>query len=128
MTRPAAFDQHYLPIANAIARLDVDQVTREKVATAVRNGIHEVRLNGDPRIGQRKSSGWEPDLFWLLAADPLVLCAGSKAGPCPHAREIRVAMHLSTADDGRAVSWSLERPVVRCVSCGSIEFGSERTL
>lgn len=108
MTR---FNKRYKPIADAIAMCDLDQEDRELVADSVTEEL----------IGQ---PDFQPDLFRLLASDPLVPCAGSGGEPCPHGRNIRIAMHLSMAHDGRSEAWRQRAPYgrIRCVSCGAKEF------
>lgn len=111
MASPAAkrFNRKFLPIADAIAMCDLDQEDRELVADAVTESL----------IGQ---IDFNADLFRLLASDPLVPCAGPGEGElCPDGRNIRIAMHLSTAPQGRALSWRRRAPYgeIRCVSCGS---------
>jgi hypothetical protein len=108
MTSPAQrrFDRDYLPIADAISRADIGQVNRERVAAAV-----TAALTGRP--------DFKADLFRHLASDPYVTCAGNLDGPCPHGREIRIPMHLSTAPDGRGFMWQETLPTeVRCATCG----------
>ena len=115
MAAPAMkrFSAKYQPAADAVARLDVDQEVRELVAEALTEAFE-----GMP--------DFRPDLFRLLASDPLCECAGPDevafAAPCPYGRVIRVGMHLSTAPDGRAKSWRRRRPTVRCVTCGATVF------
>lgn len=119
MTGPPAFKRFmrtYGPIADAVARLDIDQEDRERVAEALTQA-----LDGRP--------DFRPSTFRLLASDPLCPCAGPRetanarggfAGePCPHGREIRIAMHNTDAPDGRSFAWAQRRPTVRCVSCGA---------
>lgn len=110
------FDKRYLPIANGIASADIDQEARELVARTVADAIKEV--------GARHMPDFKHDLFVLLASDPLVPCAGTKDGPCPHGRVIRIAMHLSNAPDGRSAAWEQRAPYgrIRCVTCGAAEF------
>ena len=105
------FNKRYKPIADAIAMCDLDQEDRELVAESVTEEL----------IGQ---PDFKPDLFRLLASDPLVPCAGSGGEPCPHGRNIRIAMHLSMAHDGRSEAWRQRAPYgqIRCVSCGAKEF------
>jgi hypothetical protein len=106
------FEARYTPIADAIASLDLDQEDREAVAKAVADALSA--------SGQKINPAFRHDLFVLLASDPLVPCAGFGGQPCPHGRVIRVAMHLSSAPDGRSVQWRQRAPYgqVRCVSCG----------
>lgn len=104
------FYKQYGGIADAIARLDIDQEVRERVATALTGA-----LGGRP--------DFKDDLFWHLAADPLVRCAGADAEPCPNAVEIRIAMHLRDAPDGRSAAWRSRPPVTRCLRCGSRHHG-----
>jgi hypothetical protein len=103
-----AFGLRYVPVANAIARLDLDQEDREAVAEALTWSLM-------PEIGSFAET------FELLASDPLVPCAGFGDEPCPYGREIRIAMHLGWADGarGRSAAWQRRRPTVRCVSCGA---------
>jgi len=111
---PAAkrFVRDYVPVADAIARLDIDQEVREEVAQAVADAFGKIAKTA------KTPSDYKRDTFWLLAADPLVPCAGIDGEPCEHGREIRIAMHLRDAPDGRSVAWRQRRPTVRCVSCG----------
>lgn len=95
--------------ADALARLDLDQEDREAVAAALTEAF-------------RGQADFRPDLFQLTASDPLCPCAGALGEPCPEGREIRIAMHLRSAPDGRSAAWSRRRPEVRCVSCGSRHF------
>ncbi len=108
MTR---FNKRFLPIANAIAMCDLDQEDRELVADAVTEALYAEK-------------DFDPDLFRLLASDPLVPCAGWKGRACPDGRNIRIAMHLSMAHDGRSDAWRQRAPYgrIRCVSCGAKEF------
>jgi hypothetical protein len=103
------FDKRYLPIADAIASVDLDQEDRELVALAVTEA-----LKGQP--------DFRADLFGLLASDPLVPCAGPEGSEdgCPHGRIIRIGMHLRDGPDGRSYAWRRRAPygVIRCVSCG----------
>jgi hypothetical protein len=102
------FNNRWLAAAEAVARLPVDQDVREQVATALTEAFD----------GQ---DDFLPELFWLLAADPLVDCAGPGDGePCPHGRSIRIPMHLKSAADGRSRAWALRPPTVACVSCGPV--------
>lgn len=106
------FKRQYGAAADAISRLNVDQVTRELVAETLTEAF-----TGQP--------DFKPELFLHIARDPLCTCAGPDddfATPCPHGREIRVAMHLRDAPDGRSEAWQSEKPVVRCVSCGAARF------
>jgi hypothetical protein len=101
------FNNRWLAAAEAVARLPVNQDVREIVATSLTEAFDG-------------KEDFLPELFWLLAADPLVDCAGPGDGqPCPHGRSIRIPMHLSSAPDGRSAVWAMRPPVVRCVSCGS---------
>jgi hypothetical protein len=120
---PAAkrFARDYEPIADAIARLDLDQEDREAVATAVADALRETAR-------ARKVDHYRRDVFWLLAADPLVPCVGALGKPCPHEREIRIAMHLRDAPDGRSKAWTQRRPTVRCVPCGGEHFRSGKAV
>lgn len=101
--------------ADEIALLDIDQEVREDVAAAVTRG-----LDG--------TADFDPTVFRLLASDPLCECAGSthpRTGehvPCPNGVRIRIAMHLSTAPDGRSKAWRQRKPEVRCVTCGAKQF------
>lgn len=105
------FNRKFQPIADAIAMCDLDQEDRELVADAVTEAL----------TGQ---TDFRPDLFRLLASDPLVPCAGSGGEPCPHGRVIRIAMHLSIAPQGRSQAWRQRAPYghIRCISCGAAEF------
>lgn len=113
MTPPAVkrFDKKFTPVADAIARLDIDQEVREQVARAVTEGFEQA--------GDRD---FKADLFELLASDPLVPCAGALGAPCPHGRELRIAMHYSEGPDGRSAAWARRPGETRCVSCGAAEF------
>lgn len=101
------FDRKYLPLADAIARLDIDQVVREQVADALTDA-----LRGRPDFYSK--------MFRLLASDPLTPCAGpGDDEPCPHGREIRIPMHNSRSEDGRSAVWEPQIPApVRCADCG----------
>jgi hypothetical protein len=107
------YQKQYGAAADAVSRLDVDQEVREQVAAAL----------ADAFDGQ---ADFKADLFRHVASDPLCACAGPSADefaePCPHGREIRVSMHLSSAPDGRSAAWKREKPVVRCISCGASVF------
>jgi hypothetical protein len=100
------FKREFEPIADAVARLDLDQEVREQIADALTDAL-------DGRADFR------PDLFWHLTADPLCECAGTDEGPCPEGRSIRISMHLRDAPDGRSRAWQPRKPTVRCVSCGA---------
>lgn len=113
------FDKRYGPIADVISRADIDQVDREAIAVAMGEA-----LTGQP--------DFRPDLFRLIAKDPLVACAGytlRETGDhvaCPHGRELRIAMHDRDAPDGRNIAWTPRLPEgIRCVSCGSMHFSAE---
>lgn len=119
---PAAkrFARKYQPVADAISRLDVAQADREAVATAVADAYDSM---------DRDAPDFRRDLFWLLAADPMVPCAGPNADDgaeaCPHGREIRLRWHWSGNPDGtgRSEEWRPRRPTgVRCVTCGAEVF------
>jgi hypothetical protein len=99
------FQRRYGAAADAIARLDIDQEIREEVAEAVTEAF-------------RGDEDFYPDLFRLLASDPLVACPGRDGAPCPGGRSIRIPMHLASAPDGRSKAWRRRLPEVRCVSCG----------
>ena len=103
--------QRFVAIADAIASVDIAQTERELVADAVTEA-----LKGSP--------DFRPDIFRLLATDPLVPCAGAHGEPCPEGRVIRIAMHLSTAPNGRSAAWREQAPYgqIRCISCGAKEF------
>lgn len=103
------FYEKYGPIQDAIAKLDIDQEVREHVADALAEAIG---LN-------RKLTDFKPELFRLLASDPLCLCAGDGESECPDQTYIRIAMHLSEAPDGRSEAWAEFKPKVQCVSCGA---------
>lgn len=107
------FIRNYQPTADAISRLDIAQVDREAVAAAVADGIDSV---------VKKLPGWNRDLFVGIASDPLCKCAGANGEPCPHGREIRIAMHLRGAPNGRSFAWAPRKPEMRCISCGAKEF------
>lgn len=108
---PAAkrFAKTFEPIADAVAKLDIDQEVREEVAEALAEA-----LDGRPDFRR--------DLFTLIASDPLCPCVGHGDEPCPDGTLIRVAMHYSGADDGRSAAWERRRPAVRCIGCGSAHF------
>lgn len=110
------FNAKYLPIADAISGLNIDQEVREAVAEEVAAAISA----SDSKF----HLDFKHDTFVLLASDPLVPCAGYKDAPCPHGRVIRIAMHLSSAEDGRSEAWDQRAPYghVRCVSCGAAQF------
>ena len=110
------FNKRYLPIADAIAYLDLDQQDREAVAKAISESIQEA--------DEAEHRDFKPDLFVLLASDPLVDCAGHHGEPCPHGRVIRIAMHNRDDPDGRSAAWRQHAPYgsIRCVSCGAAEF------
>ena len=106
--RQKRFNAKYVPMADAIARLDIPQTIREQVADALTEA-----LTG--------SVDFIPRTFRLLASDPLCACPGHDDEGCPHGREIRVPMHLSSAPDGRSAVWAETKPVVRCLTCGMPE-------
>jgi hypothetical protein len=110
------FNRQYLPIADAIARLEIEQTEREMIAEAIGNAISDA--------GPRVYPDFRYDLFVLLASDPLVECAGHHGEPYPHGRVIRIAMHNSNAPEGRSEAWRHHAPhgSIRCVSCGAAEF------
>jgi hypothetical protein len=110
------FNRRYLPIADAIASVNIDQEAREAVAEEVAHAI--------TAAGARDFPDFRHDTFVLLASDPLVPCAGTRDGPCPHGRVMRIGMHLSSAPDGRSLAWEQRAPHgrIRCVSCGAAEF------
>jgi hypothetical protein len=110
------FYRKFVPIADAIASLDLDQEDREMVAQAVADALDGVERQTD--FHQHY------DLFVLLASDPLVPCAGHHGQPCPHGRVIRQAMHNSSAPDGHSAIWAQRAPYgqIRCISCGAAEF------
>lgn len=117
MTSPAIkrFNRDYLPLANAIARLDITQTDREKVADAITAAL----------TGRRD---FRPGTFRLLASDPLSACPGTDDGPCPKGIEIRTGMHNSKAPDGRSIMWQEDKPIVRCVECGMPHLFKEEKL
>lgn len=99
------FDKEFGPIADTISRLDVDQTVREQIASALTETLR----------GRRD---FHPNLFRLIASDPLVPCEGpGDDEPCPYRREIRIGMHNSKAADGRSAAWTTH-PKVWCVDCG----------
>jgi hypothetical protein len=103
------FQKRYQPVADAIARLDIDQEDREQVADAI-----------TAALDAQQDPDFKADLFRLLASDPLVACAGpGDDRPCPHERWIRIGMHLRTAPDGRSAAWQRRPPGMRCVTCGA---------
>jgi hypothetical protein len=103
---------HILAIADGIARPDVDQVERERVAESVADALQE-----DEKIRPHVNR----EIFVLLASDPLVPCDGVAGEGCPHLRVIRVSMHNRHAPDGRSAAWERRAPYgrIRCVSCGA---------
>ncbi|RPI08610.1 MAG: hypothetical protein EHM63_06025 [Actinobacteria bacterium] len=105
--RQRRFDAKYLPMANAIARLDIPQTIREEVAAALTAALADAR---DP--------DFKPRSFELLASDPLCACPGRDDTGCPDGTEIRVPMHLSSAPDGRSAVWEMTKPTIKCVWCG----------
>lgn len=111
------FDAKYLPIANAVARLDIDQTVREEVAAALTAAISATHVHTD----------FDASLFRLLASDPLCACPGRDGSGCPNGTEIRVPMHLSTAPDGRSAVWAKHKPTVQCVTCGMPVLTTEMT-
>lgn len=101
------FEKKFRAAADAISRLDVAQEDRERVAAALAEAF-----TGQP--------DFKAQLFAHLASDPVCACAGPGEGePCPHGREIRVSMHLSTAPNGRSAAWRKRKPTVRCIECGT---------
>jgi len=124
MATPAMnrFDVKYAPIADVIARLDIDQVLREEIADKMTEALSAGRTLTEPAWFRREAADFRPDLFRLLASDPLCLCAGYGDEPCPEQREIRIGMHLSSGYQGRSAAWATRKPIVRCVSCGAKEF------
>ncbi len=126
------FATHFEPMADAIARLDLDQEDRERVAVALADAISNEVASAGERHGTSQDTrvwmrGWRRETFILLASDPLVECAGPGDGTaCPHGRVIRIAMHNSTKErplpTGRSLAWARRPPLVRCVSCGSEDF------
>lgn len=109
------FEKRFAGLADVVAKSGVDQLQREALADA----MTEV-LRGQP--------DFRPDLFRMLASDPLCECEGftdrdtRETVPCPDGRWIRIAMHLRDAPDGRSAVWQIDKPKVRCVSCGAKEF------
>lgn len=103
------FMRDYGATAEAVARLDLDQEDRERVAEALADALHG-RLF------------FKRDLFVLLATDPLVPCAGANGEPCPTEAVIRVSMHNRLASNGRSAAWRRRAPEVRCTSCGARQF------
>lgn len=99
-------------LADAVAALDLDQEDREKVAEAVVGALVESRIG---RLVEH------PEVYVLLASDPLVPCAGWDADgeqhDCPNETVIRQRFHLSSAPDQRAPYGE-----IRCVSCGAMQF------
>ena len=94
----------FFGVADAIAKQDIDQEDRERIADAVADALGATRL----------ATHFHRDVF-----DPLSPCIGSRDGtPCPEERLIRIGMHLSSAPDGRSEMWRKRRPQVRCVGCG----------
>lgn len=115
--RRKRFDAKYLPIANAVARLDIPQTVREEVAAALTAAISDSRVHTD----------FDASLFRLLASDPLCACPGHDGTPCPNRTEIRIPMHLSTAPDGRSAVWDQFKPTVQCVTCGMPHLTAKET-
>jgi len=112
------FNAKYKPIADAVARMDIDQLLREELAEKLCEAFAEQRHSPFAWL-KREAQDFKPDLFRLLASDPLCLCAGVDDEPCPDKWELRIGMHLSSASDGRSAAWAPRKPVVRCVFCGS---------
>lgn len=114
LVNPAAkrFQKAYLPVADAIARLDVTQAEREVIADAVADGFMEAREGG------RLHPDYNDESFRHYAKDPLGPCAGpgdmAYSQPCPDGRMMRTYRAI-VPPDGR-------RPVMRCVSCGAAVF------
>ena len=110
------FNKRYLPIADAIASVNIDQEEREAVAQEVAHAIE--------KAGSRDFPDFRPDLFVLLASDPLVPCAGPPGSVCPHGRMMRMRFHNSASPDGRSLLWQRRAPYgkIRCVSCGGPQF------
>ena len=106
--RQKRFNAKYLPMANAVARLDMPQTVREEVAAALAAAIADTRVHTD----------FDAAAFQLLASDPLCACPGRDGSGCPNGTEIRVPMHLSSAPDGRSAVWEMTKPTVQCVTCG----------
>lgn len=123
------FCRNYQPIADAISRAEIGQVEREALAESVADAIDGIvhdTSHGRPAIAKNET-GWSRSLFAGIARDPMVPCPGYHLDDgsevrCPHGREIRIAMHLSSAPDGRSAAWSPTMPEMRCVSCGAREF------
>jgi hypothetical protein len=113
------FKRDWQAVYDTVARLDIDQELRDTIAGHLADALR----------GSGQLRGTAPELFRLLASDPLCMCAGPHPQAfheaCPDGRELRVGMHLSSAPDGRAKSWSRKKPVVRCMSCGA-EASEER--
>lgn len=114
------FARRYLTIADAIARLDIEQEVREQVADEVAKALYN---------DGKTFPHFDPVMFRLLAADPLCPCVGSDYGYCPTQAEIRIGMHLDTKDAGtvqgpalRSQAWQPRMPEVRCISCGAKQF------
>lgn len=124
--RQKRFNRKYLPIADAIARLDIGQEDREAVATAVADALDGAAKAARSSNEREESAGWGRDLFWLLAVDPLVPCAGPHGEGCPHGREIKIPMHNSAMPDGRSFAWRHMRPPVQCISCGAEAWREEQ--
>ena len=104
---------HIHAIADGIARADIGQIERERVAETV-----AAALRIDPKIAAHVKR----DAFVLLASDPLVPCAGPRDSDdgCPHDRVIRIMMHNRESPDGRSKAWEARAPYgrIRCTSCG----------
>jgi hypothetical protein len=111
---PAAkrFQRAYLPVADAIAMLDVTQREREVVADAVADGFVAAREGG------RNHRDYDDHLFRHYAKDPLGPCAGpgdeAYSQPCPEGRTMRTHKAILGPDD--------RRPAMRCASCGAAVF------
>ncbi len=115
------FARRFEPIADVISRAEIGQVEREALADAMADALEGVAR--DARV-----DGFNRDLFWLLAADPSVPCAGPRldgSEPCPDGRVIRLHYHWKDNPDGtgRSAVWTAHRPTgVRCVTCGARVF------
>lgn len=87
-----------------VARLDIDQVTREHLVTALGRVIAGRGIDIAHRL-------------WWRAANPLCACAGTRDGPGPESREIRILMYDGDGPDRRCEQWARRTPVVWCACC-----------
>ena len=95
------------------------QTTEFVACSSVEEVAHAIE-----KAGSRDFPDFRPDLFVLLASDPLVPCAGPPGSVCPHGRMMRMRFHNSASPDGRSLLWQRRAPYgkIRCVSCGGPQF------